>query len=387
MALLFSLLLKSTIILAVAASATWLLRRRPAALSHTVWMAAFLALALLPAAGSWVPAITAPVRFTAAAQASTAAAASVLPSPNVAFWLWLSGALAFALRLGLGHYRMSRIVANSIETERRDGLSIRETTEACLPLTTGLIAPIVLLPSAARRWPESLRENVISHELAHIRRGDTWSLLFTQLLCCAYWFQPLAWLAAKRAARDREHACDDLVITAGSPPADYASHLVDLARTTLDAPWPVAAVVRRSDLELRVRAVLDPQRDRRRAGRASWSLALTGALALLLPIAALRAQDRIYKMDEGVAAPKLIRKVEPKYTQEAKDAKVEGAVVISVVINTSGQVSQAEVERSLEPGLDANAIDAVRQWVFEPGRLKGEPVSVRATIEVNFRLL
>src|SRR5262245_31084591 len=149
MALLLSLLVKSTIILTLAAVAAWLLRRRPAALTHTVWMSAFLALAVLPAALSWSPAITVPLVFTAAVSASTSAVAAVAPSPNTALWLWLAAATVFALRLALGHFRVSRIAAASVEVERRGGVSIRETSGS-LPLTTGLLSPIVLLPVAAR---------------------------------------------------------------------------------------------------------------------------------------------------------------------------------------------------------------------------------------------
>jgi protein TonB len=79
-------------------------------------------------------------------------------------------------------------------------------------------------------------------------------------------------------------------------------------------------------------------------------------------------------------------KVEPEYTKEAKKKKIQGRTILSVVINTEGQPENVHVVRSLNAGLDQKAIEAVRQWSFEPATKDGQPVAVRATIEVNFKL-
>ena len=100
-----------------------------------------------------------------------------------------------------------------------------------------------------------------------------------------------------------------------------------------------------------------------------------------------KKDDKVYKMADGITPPKLLKKVEPKYTPEAKDAKIEGAVVIKVVVTTEGKADNIEVVKGLDPGLDQNAMDAVAQWVFQPGTKDGQPVNVSATIEVNFRLI
>ena len=108
-------------------------------------------------------------------------------------------------------------------------------------------------------------------------------------------------------------------------------------------------------------------------------------LALVASLAAL--QQEPYKVgDPGVVPPRLISKVDPDYTTEARAAKIQGTVVIAVVVGRSGHVEDISITQSLDPGLDANAITAVRQWGFEPGTRDGEPVAVRATIEVTFRL-
>lgn len=99
------------------------------------------------------------------------------------------------------------------------------------------------------------------------------------------------------------------------------------------------------------------------------------------------AGDRVYKVGGGVVAPKLISKVEPKYSEEAREAKVQGRVVLGVVIDAKGRPENVKVIEGLEPSLDAKAVEAVRQWKFQPGAKQGKPVRVQATIEVNFRLM
>jgi TonB family protein len=94
----------------------------------------------------------------------------------------------------------------------------------------------------------------------------------------------------------------------------------------------------------------------------------------------------VYRVGNGVTAPKVVAKIEPQYTEEARDAKIQGTTLLSVDIDPSGMATNIQVQRSLEPGLDQKAIDAVRQWHFQPGTKDGVPVTVRASIEVNFRL-
>jgi len=113
----------------------------------------------------------------------------------------------------------------------------------------------------------------------------------------------------------------------------------------------------------------------------------TAALATITA-ASMQAQRKTYRIgEEGVKAPKLVSKSEPNYTQEARDAKIEGAVLLSAVIGADGSISDASVIRSLDKGLDRNAVEAIESWVFEPATKDGQPVPVGVKIEVNFRLL
>jgi len=95
----------------------------------------------------------------------------------------------------------------------------------------------------------------------------------------------------------------------------------------------------------------------------------------------------IFKVGGGVSAPSLLYKVEPEYSEEARKAKYQGTVVLYVEVDPSGKAVNPKVVRSLGLGLDEKAIEAVRKWKFKPGYKDGHPVTVAATIEVNFRLL
>ena len=86
-----------------------------------------------------------------------------------------------------------------------------------------------------------------------------------------------------------------------------------------------------------------------------------------------------------IAAPRKVHDVTPVYPPIAQSARVEGVVVLEVIIERDGRVRQAHVLKSI-PLLDQAAMSAVEQWVFSPTRLKGEPVPVVMTVTVDFRL-
>jgi TonB family protein len=96
--------------------------------------------------------------------------------------------------------------------------------------------------------------------------------------------------------------------------------------------------------------------------------------------------EGVYRVGNGISAPSLLSKVEPQYTQEARAGKIQGTSLLMVEIGPDGIARNITIQRSLEPGLDQKAIDAVTQWRFRPGTKDGVPVTVAATIEVNFRL-
>jgi TonB family protein len=96
--------------------------------------------------------------------------------------------------------------------------------------------------------------------------------------------------------------------------------------------------------------------------------------------------DRIYRVGPGVSQPVVISKIDPAYTSEALSAKISGAVVVALVVGIDGKPHDIRVLQGLGMGLDEKAIESVERWRFQPGTKDGQPVNVRAQIQVNFRM-
>jgi TonB family protein len=109
------------------------------------------------------------------------------------------------------------------------------------------------------------------------------------------------------------------------------------------------------------------------------------ALAIAIPATA-GDKEKVYRVGDGVTAPVPTERQEPQYTKEAKDAGVEGTVVLKVEITSEGLVENVKVVKSLQPDLDEQAVKAAKAWKFKPGMKDGKPVRVQATVEINFRL-
>ena len=147
-----------------------------------------------------------------------------------------------------------------------------------------------------------------------------------------------------------------------------------------------------TNLKTRITRLLD-RGIARTTSRANLLRTAIGFAIVLAAIGTLGLQkgsaqsDQPYKIGGDVLSPRVIYRVDPMYTEEARSAKLAGTVMLSVVVGTDGLAHDINVMKSLDPGLDQSAADAVQQWHFAPGTLKGEPVAVRAVIEVNFKLL
>ena len=94
----------------------------------------------------------------------------------------------------------------------------------------------------------------------------------------------------------------------------------------------------------------------------------------------------LHRMGGDVQPPKLLSKVEPEYSEDARLAKYSGSVLLSIEILEDGSPHNIKVTRPLGFGLDQKAVEAVAKWKFEPATLNGQPVAVSAQVEVNFRL-
>jgi TonB family protein len=647
MAFLLNLAVKSTALLAAAWLAASGLRRRSAAARHMVWMAAFAAALALPVLSIALPALELPGTAwlpdasslvfranvtpaddaTSAVEPATASPAIVsirnvprgsnLDWPLWVMFIWCGGSAALLAQMTVAYLRMAQRRRHSrtfdVAFDLPSGVQALEAPAGSMPMTFGVLRPVVFLPVDAKEWSEERRAMVVRHELAHIERGDAAMHLAARAALSLLWWNPLAWKSWREFLKEREKAADDLVLAGGARASDYAGHLLEIARSMQSEPataWAAVAMARRSQLEGRLLSILDSHVSRKAARRASAIAAVAAAVALCAPFAAVKAQSaqtalpadveatiraaaaqmnheildnaaaafeklRNYdtarklldssleirasvageqsaefaaglvklgdleakrsRKDEALAfyqkavglgdraevapalvylgihsiegkdypgamdlfqravavsdsanttgkaymwiamveqtnpdhtaeaeadfrksigslnanspsdmatsldlfarflakhdreseaqplqqqataivqkleiadraansvasrfavtvggdvsRPQLLKKVEPLYTEEARAAKYQGVVVVSVIIEPDGTADNIQVVKSLGLGLDEKAIEAVQQWLFKPGTKNGVAVPVAATIEVNFRLL
>jgi TonB family protein len=326
--------LKSAVAVGLAWAAAFLLRGRSAAARHLVWMAAVAALLGLPILSVSLPAlpVLAPNKLLAEASGAVfqttvvthdapaavargaAAATRAVGKPARRFdwrtgmvWLWAAGfalALARLLAACFRAYRIRRAARPFRDPELaaelarelgiRQPVRVLETAGAVMPMTFGLLRPAILLPSDSAGWPDSRRRTVLLHELAHVRRGDAATQLLARVALAFHWWNPLAWTAWREFLKERERAADDLVLNAGERAPDYAGHLLEVARGLHAAPasaWAGVCMARPSQLEGRLLAILDSRVNRKSPGRAAAVLAAALAVAVMAPLAALRAQN------------------------------------------------------------------------------------------------
>jgi TonB family protein len=101
--------------------------------------------------------------------------------------------------------------------------------------------------------------------------------------------------------------------------------------------------------------------------------------------AAVQNQD-IHQVGGAVLPPKAIHAPTPKYTNAARRAQLEGDCVVELVVDGQGRPQDIHVKKSLDEGLDHNAIKAVKKYRFKPATMNGKPVAVLVDIDVHFSI-
>ncbi len=317
--------LKSFIVLGAAGMVALIARQRSAAARHLVWTAAMVALLALPMLSVSLPSL----HFRAAdrvlgpsvtfvsealsgadatpAVASKSPARSTKPAPWKPDWgmtiaaIWAAGTIFGCARLMLAWMAMWRLRSASIsldedltalsrELDVRQEVQVLGTAAGAMPMMFGWRRPTIFLPSDTATWSEERKRAVLLHELAHVRRGDAVTQVLARIALCMYWWNPLAWTAWREFLKMRERAADDLVLDAGTRACDYAGHLVDVARLE-SAPAMAVGMAQASQLEGRVLAILDARVNRKSPGKIAAVAIALAAMAVVVPVAAIHAQD------------------------------------------------------------------------------------------------
>jgi TonB family protein len=435
------------------------LRSRSAAERHVLWAAAVALAALIPPVAAllpawqpqWVGAVTTLLPFSldrVARWAGTPPDAVIVRATGLEAESWLSaaapliwagGALLAAGILGAQWLRLHRLGSSAgrvgdlrllrlcADCSQASGLRRRplllQSARVTVPLTWGAWRPRVLLPAGAVGWTDERLVAVLTHELAHIRRGDWAVHMLAEAICAVYWFNPLFWIARNELRLEGERAADDTVLSAGIDGRDYAALLLEIVRgARRQAPAGSVAMAQPSDLSARIASLVATSANRRAVRGTTAFVAMAMIAVAALPLGALRTagvaafvQVRTARLPNAllaavttpsdaaatavrtirlasseprtIVAPAVIEYTTPPlYSDDARQRGIEGVVVIQARIDADGRVQSPRVRAGLGFGLDQNAIVALRQWRFQPAARNGLPVAADTEIEIEFNL-
>ncbi len=325
----------------------------------------------------------------------------------------------------LNNPRISGLIEDSEKTfSRRPQTKVCASSRVHYPMAIGIIKPFILIPEGLlNKLQDSELRGILLHELSHIHHHDQLKGILQRLVMALNWWNPLAYPLSAAHSKAREEISDNHVLLQNSS-KEYAECLINLAeKASLYKRIPVSAGLASPHIPLkeRVKHILSKERimDTNLKKSTTWVIALT-ALLILMGIAGLRLtfatsenepvmknvetqfstiqkkdqpqQQQQQKADEkrttekkDIKPPKLIKKVDPVYPSEAKEAGIEGSVTLEATTNKQGRVENVKILRSV-PELDQAAIDAVKQWVYEPMVIDGEPHGVVFTVTCRFSL-
>ena len=371
---------------------------------------------------------------------------SVLPaieatsaSPSAVSWTWMHAVgLLTVGALGIGLIRLGRLaleivavgrVRQQLETatpttlqteldrlrEQLDvsrPVEVRLSSHAAVPMTLGGLRPTILVPERLADAPEELRMT-LRHELVHVRRWDDCAQLMERFIAALFAAHPIVGALQRQMAEAREQACDAAVLDDGETPAgDYARLLTAFADGAVPRRLGALSLSESpSSLTNRLSAMRSSMPSFLSSRGALGTVLVTVGLALTLGVvacsdsvgpspasdassgdastSATAADDEVYMVVED--QPELLGGMKAlqesiQYPQMAKEAGIEGRVIVQFVVDKNGAVTNPTVTKGVHEQLNEAALQAVKQQEFNPGRQDSEPRKVQMSLPVTFRL-
>ena len=109
-------------------------------------------------------------------------------------------------------------------------VQVLSSSSCRVPFIYRTLKPAILLPSGTKQWPAERLRSVLIHELAHVKRFDSLTLLFARIVCSLFWFVPAVWIAYRHLYLEQEKSCDEYAVNEGIQAAHYARHILNVVR-------------------------------------------------------------------------------------------------------------------------------------------------------------
>lgn len=353
------------------------------------------------------------------AEGADAISWTVWHSAGVAFLLalvpagWRTGVLAFRLadlrtvRPSASNpewlVRQVNGLARRIGVRRAVSVSLRDTAS---PFTIGWARPHIVLPRDLIESADDLRF-ALTHELIHIRRRDFALQLVEHVIGALFVVHPLVTLLRRDTIVLREITCDADVVASTGDRSAYARLLYRYSSVQVsERSLAVGIFSRDRQLTHRIRAMQTflsehgINRSRQMGLMIFAALLAAGVLVVACsdtlinsePDAAHQAgessEDVFVVVEEMPEIVGGLASIQEKlvYPELAKEAGVEGRVIVQFIVDEAGRVVDPVVVRGIGSGLDEAALTAVRSAEFVPGKQRGEAVKVKMSLPVTFRL-
>ncbi len=254
----------------------------------------------------------------------------------------------------------------------RTSVRLLRSRDHGVPAAIGITTATILIPAAADTWTEDRRRAVLLHELAHVARRDCLTQWLASLACAVYWCHPAAWWIAARLRIERELACDDCVIAAGTDGQAYAGHLLEIAYAfgRHRAAALAVSMARARHLEGRMLAALDARRNRTGPARRARRAAVAAAALLVLAIAPITPAVTAVAPPPSIVSPLIVEANE----SPTEPARAESRSAQTLLRDGARRLVRAAAALGLQDRLPGT-------WQIGPTKTEG---SVHLTL-VEFR--
>ncbi len=297
---------QSTVFAVVVGLLTLALRKNRAQTRYWVWLAASLKflvpLALLVGIGnsvSWrsevdrpflIPTVVERISQPFAEEVGEATPVSVRtrvnPLPELSILVWACGSVVVLLRWGRKWMRMRAIVRAALPMDLGLPIPVKASPEMLEPGVFGVVRPVLLLPEGiTQKLTHAQFGAILAHEMCHARRRDNLTTAIHMVVEAMFWFHPLVWWIGARLVDERERACDEEVLRAGSDAQAYAEGILNVCKLYLESPLKCVAGVTGSNLSKRIEDIMANRGVSKLNARRKLLLAGAGVLAVAGPVA------------------------------------------------------------------------------------------------------
>jgi len=419
------------ILFAILLSISYVLRKKAALLQYSLWII-FLVKAFFPfqfqLSSVSAPPINALNYVYSSINASQVTAQNTgidLSLQSGLFILWILICLFLIARVIYKEKQFNKVLSNTSKTDLNHLLNplksnlriykdvvVRTGSEVPAPFTKGLWNPVIYLPKQTLSCSDNQIQAILAHELAHIKRKDIIFIYLQNFINIIYFFHPAVWIGNKEINLHREKICDEIAIhTLEENPSGYGKILLNnleylftnkkKAMISSNLFFSKKAILKRFEYLFNKKDEVILKLKKGHYG----AILMIGLLAIFLACTEITSnnnekeatsiENSINKDQNFVNYDKAPRPIggfksiqeNIVYPQKAREAGIEGRVIVRAFINKQGSVEESKIDNGIpNTGLNQAAKNAIEETKFEPAMQEGKPVGVWVSIPIFFRL-